>query len=149
MNLTPIAFVRNQRVQPIDDNWLSIDTEIVLADDIPNEAIAGIEQFSHLEIIYHFHQVAVNEIVWAGHPRGNKAWPYTGIFAQRKKDRPNALGLCTVELLQVKDRCLRVRYLDAIDGTPVLDIKPVFRGFEPKGNIQQPAWVDELMQQYW
>ncbi len=72
-----------------------------------------------------------------------------GIFAQRKKDRPNSIGLCTVELLQHNGRTLKVKYLDAIDGTPILDIKPVFKEFQPKGEIKQPTWVSDLMKNYW
>jgi tRNA (Thr-GGU) A37 N-methylase len=72
-----------------------------------------------------------------------------GIFAQRNKDRQNWIGLTTVELIERTGRVLRVRYLDAIDGTPVLDIKPVFREFMPKTTIRQPEWVDDLMKDYW
>ncbi|HTI89164.1 MAG TPA: TrmO family methyltransferase [Puia sp.] len=72
-----------------------------------------------------------------------------GLFAQRTKDRPNRLGLCTVELIEHKGRSLWVKMLDAVDGTPVLDIKPVFREFQPKGNVVQPEWVGVLMKEYW
>ncbi len=72
-----------------------------------------------------------------------------GIFAQRKKDRPNHLGLTTAELISHDKRKIIVKGLDAIDGTPVLDIKPVFREFGTKGNTRQPEWVEELMKDYW
>jgi tRNA (Thr-GGU) A37 N-methylase len=72
-----------------------------------------------------------------------------GIFAQRNKDRPNSIGLTTVELLEHSGRVIRVRYLDAIDGTTVLDIKPVFREFLPKGEVRQAEWVGDLMKDYW
>jgi len=149
IQLTPVATVKNSRTAPIDDDWGDIISEIELAPHIPDEAFAGIAQFSHLEIIYFFDRVADNDVVFAGHPRGNTAYPYTGIFAQRKKDRPNTIGLCTVQLLEHTGRTIKVRYLDAIDGTPVLDIKPVFKEFQPKGDTRQPAWVDELMSRYW
>ena len=149
ITLSPVAFVRNSRATPIDDNWSAIVSEITLADAIPDEALAGITTFSHLEIIYSFNQVAADAIVYAGHPRGNKAWPLTGIFAQRKKDRPNTLGLCTVQLLAHEGRTLTVKNPDAIDGTPVLDIKPVFKEFQPQDDIRQPEWVAQLMAQYW
>jgi tRNA (Thr-GGU) A37 N-methylase len=73
----------------------------------------------------------------------------TGIFGQRKKDRPNTIGLSTVELLEHNGRTLKVKFLDAIDGTPVLDIKPVFKEFQPKTEIKQPDWVADLMKNYW
>lgn len=149
IQLSPIAFIRNSRKTPTDDFWGDVISEIELAENIPTEAFTGISEFSHLEIIYHFDKVDVNSIKFAGHPRGNPEFPLMGIFAQRKKDRPNAIGLCTVELLEHKDRILKVKNLDAIDGTPVLDIKPVFREFQAKGEIRQPKWVGELMEKYW
>lgn len=149
ITLTPVAFVKNTRTTPSDDFWGSITSEIELADSIPTEAFNNIEQFSHLEIIYYFDKVNPADMVFAGHPRGNKNYPHTGIFAQRKKDRPNSIGLCTVELVAHNGRTITVKNLDAIDGTPVLDIKPVMKEFEPKGNIQQPAWVSDLMKDYW
>lgn len=149
ISLTPIAFVSNARTAPTDDHWAAIPSEITLAAHVPDEAIASIGAFSHLEIIYWFDKVKNQDKVWSGRPRGNPAYPITGIFAQRKKDRPNALGLCTVELIEVKARTLVVSRLDAIDGTPVLDIKPVFREFQPQGIIRQPEWVSDLMKQYW
>lgn len=145
----PIAVVKNTRTEPIDDNWESIIAEIELADSIPTEAFSSISDFSHLEIIYYFDQVKPEAIVFSGRPRGNPDYPLVGILGQRKKDRPNRIGLCTVELLEHNGRSIKVKYLDAIDGTPVLDIKPVFREFQPKGHIRQPVWVEDLMKHYW
>ena len=147
--LDPIAFVKNSRSQPPDDYWGSVITEIELASHIPEEAFLGIEEFSHLHIIYQFHLAEKKDAVFSGRPRGNPAYPQTGIFAQRKKDRPNGLGLTTVELLEHKGRSVFVKNLDAIDGTPVLDIKPVMKEFEVKGNIRQPEWSTDLMKNYW
>lgn len=149
IHLTPIATVKNTRTVPTDDYWATIIAEIELAEHLPTEAFNAIAEFSHLEIIYYFNQVKPEEIVYSGRPRGNPAYPNIGIFAQRKKDRPNTIGLCTVELLKHENRTLTVKYLDAIDGTPVLDIKPVFKEFEPKSEVRQPAWVADLMQHYW
>lgn len=89
------------------------------------------------------------DIVFSGRPRGNPNYPLVGIFGQRKKDRPNTIGLCTVELLEHNERTIKVKDLDAIDGTPVLDIKPVFKEFQPKTEIKQPDWVADLMKNYW
>lgn len=149
MNIQPIATVKNSRKTPTDDHWEEITAEIELLEHIPTEAFNSIEDFSHLEIIYYFDQVKEKDIAFAGHPRGNPAWPNVGIFGQRKKDRPNTIGLCTVQLLARNERSITVKYLDAIDGTPVLDIKPVFKEFQPKSEIRQPAWVAELMKNYW
>lgn len=147
--LQPVAFVKNNRTGIEDDYWGNIVSEIELAPHIPSEAFDGIENFSHLEIIFHFHQSDKNDIVYSGHPRGNPAWPVTGIFAMRKKDRPNAIGLTVAELIRREGNKVFVKNLDAIDGTPVLDIKPVMKEFLPAAEIRQPVWSTELMQQYW
>ncbi|MCX6315837.1 MAG: SAM-dependent methyltransferase [Bacteroidetes bacterium] len=149
ITLQPLAFVTNNRKDITDDYWGRVISEIQLADHIPTAALEGIEAFSHLEIIFHFNQAEKKDMVFSGHPRGNPAWPVTGIFAMRKKDRPNALGLTVVELIKREGNKLWVRNLDAIDGTPVLDIKPVMKEFLPAGEIRQPDWSSELMQQYW
>jgi tRNA-Thr(GGU) m(6)t(6)A37 methyltransferase TsaA len=149
IQLTPIAHVRNTRKSATDDFWGNIISEIELAENIPTASLAGISDFSHLEIIFHFDKIDFSKIKFSGHPRGNPEFPLMGIFAQRKKDRPNAIGLCTVELLEHNDRILKVKNLDAIDGTPILDIKPVFKEFLPQGEIHQPKWVSELMRDYW
>ena len=147
--LKPLAFVSNKRPEATDDFWGEVISEISLADEIPTEAFDNIESFSHLEIIYYFDKVDPQAIVFSGRPRGNPAYTMMGIFAQRKKDRPNCIGLCTVELISHQGRSIMVRNLDAIDGTPILDIKPVFREFQPKGEIKQPEWVGDLMGDYW
>ena len=147
--IEPVAYVTNSRREAIDDNWSKMTSSTTLADNIPSEAFAGIEQFSHLEIIFYFDKVDEKNIVYSGRPRGNPSYPMTGIFAQRKKDRPNKIGLCTVELLKHEGRTIIMKNLDAIDGTPVLDIKPVFKEFMPQNEIVQPNWVSDLMQNYW
>ena len=147
--LNAIAKVKNSRLEPVDDNWEDIISEIELPGNIPEEAFDNIEQFSHLEIIYYFDKVEKEKIVFSGYPRGNTKYPSMGIFAQRKKDRPNTIGLCTVELLAHNGRTITVKYLDAIDGTPILDIKPVMKEFLPNGEIRQPQWSHELMKEYW
>jgi tRNA (adenine37-N6)-methyltransferase len=149
INLTPIATVKNMRTSPIDDNWGSIMSDIELTENMPTDMFNHISDFSHLEIIYYFDKVKAEDIVFAGRPRGNPDYPSVGILAQRKKDRPNQIGLCTVELVAHKGRTITVKNLDAIDGTPIVDIKPVFKEFQAKGDIKQPNWVADLMTKYW
>ena len=72
-----------------------------------------------------------------------------GIFAQRAKNRPNRIGATVCRLLGVEGLSILVEGLDAIDGTPVLDIKPYMRGFAAQGTVRQPAWAEELMSAYW
>jgi tRNA-Thr(GGU) m(6)t(6)A37 methyltransferase TsaA len=149
IKLQPIGIVKNSRAEPIDDLWENVIAEIELAGHIPTEAFQGISEFSHLEIIYYFDKVQDEDIVFSGRPRGNPGYPLVGIFGQRKKDRPNKIGLATVELLEHNGRTIKVKFLDAINGTPVLDIKPVFNEFQINSQIKQPAWVADLMKNYW
>lgn len=149
LTLQPIATVKNSRTLPTDDYWEAIISEIELAEHIPTEAFENISDFSHLNIIYYFDKVNDQDIVFSGRPRGNPDYPLVGILGQRKKDRPNKIGLTTVELIEHNGRTITVKFLDAIDGTPVLDIKPVFKEFQPQTPIKQPLWVDDLMKNYW
>lgn len=147
--LKPLAFVYNKRPGKEDDFWGTVISEIKLADEIPTEAFDRIDDFSHLEIIFHFHQADPAKAVYKHRPRGNPDWPEMGIFAQRKSDRPNHLGLTVAELIKREGRSIFVRNLDAIDGTPILDIKPVIREFLPPASTRQPEWCSDLMKDYW
>lgn len=150
IRMEPVAIVRSSRAEPIDDDWDAVESYIELCPGIPEETLAGLASFSHIEVFYFFHKVDRSKIVLgAEHPRENKRWPLIGIFAQRKKARPNLLGATIVPLVGIDGRRIRVRSLDAIDGTPVLDIKPVFSQYLPRGEVRQPEWVDELMEHYW
>lgn len=145
-----VARVHGGRTENVDDQWGSVEAEIVLAADLPESAFAGLDGFSHALVVFHFDLIDPETIVTgARRPRGNPAWPEVGIFAQRGSPRPNRIGVTTVEIVALEGRRLRVRGLDAIDGTPVLDIKPVMRGFEPRGAIREPAWAAEIMKDYW
>jgi len=150
ITLNPIGYVKNTRTQVEDDYWGSIVSEIVLDEAFDAESLWGLEDFSHAEIIFYFHQVDASKIVTgARHPRNNPDWPKVGIFAQRGKNRPNCLGLSVVKIIRRESRSLFVEKLDAIDGTPVLDIKPVMIEFLPQEPIRQPQWSHELMSHYW
>ena len=148
--ISPIAIVCNTRLTPEDDNWGGLVSEIRLDPALPEESLEGLETFSHAEIIFQFHLVADQEIVpGARHPRENPLWPKVGILAQRARLRPNRLGLTVVRILRREGASLFVEGLDAIDGTPVLDIKPVMQEFLPRGPIRQPEWSHALMRDYW
>ena len=145
-----IATVYNTRLDIIDDFWGDIISEIKLDDDIPEDALEGIDTFSHAEVIFIFDKaLSAKPVLGSEHPRENKAWPKVGIFAQRKKNRPNFAGTTICEIIRRDGRSLYVKKLDAIDGTPVVDIKPVMKEFLPQSNIEQPSWSNELMKDYW
>ena len=138
-SIKPIAFVNNTRKDILDDNWGSIISTIELAENINDSSFKGINEFSHLEIIFLFDKVSDDKIQYeARHPRNNEDYPKVGIFAQRGKNRPNKLGVTIVELVEQKQRILIVKGLDAIDGTPIIDIKPVMKEFLPKNEVSQP-----------
>ena len=147
----PIGFVRSTRNEPIDDGWDEIETRIELdAKELGPDAVLGLSEFSHIEVVFLFDRAdPAKACRGARRSRGREDWPLTGILAQRAKDRPNRLGVTVCRLLKVEKNILSVQGLDAIDGTPVLDIKPVMRGFLPRGEIREPKWVGELMAGYW
>lgn len=147
---TAVAVVVGGRTTMVDDDWGDVSSVVRLDDSFPVEALAGLEQFSHVEVVFFFDRVREEKIeTGARHPRGRADWPSVGIFAQRGKNRPNRLGVSRAQIVRVDGRDLHLRGLDAIDGTPVLDIKPVMREFEPRGPVVQPSWATELMQDYY
>ncbi|WNS75922.1 SAM-dependent methyltransferase [Bacillus sp. DTU_2020_1000418_1_SI_GHA_SEK_038] len=150
ITLQPIGFAYNERTEIEDDHWGEVISKIILNDSLPEESLFEIETFSHLEIIYYFHKVGKEKIITgARHPRNNTDLPKVGIFAQRGKNRPNLIGLTTVKFIKREGRQLFVQGLDCINGTPILDIKPVMKEFLPKEPIKQPAWTNEIMENYW
>ncbi len=140
-----IAFIRNDRSEAIDDDWSDVVSTVELSRDVPDEALEGLADFSHAEIIFLADWADdVPPGPWHRHPQGNTTWPDRGVFAQRNKDRPNRLLLSTVRIEECQARSFTVRGLDGIDGTPVLDIKPVFRWSRPDAPVRAPRWSDEL-----
>lgn len=145
-----IGFVEATRSDAIDDFWGEEHACIALSEDFTADALQGLSDFSHVEVLFLFHKVDPDKVVTgARHPRNNKEWPKAGIFAQRGKNRPNRIGSTICRVMRVEGTRLYVAELDAIDGTPVLDIKPVMAEFLPRQDVRQPAWTHELMRQYW
>jgi tRNA (Thr-GGU) A37 N-methylase len=151
ITLAPIGRVSSARSEAIDDGWDAVESKVILDPDcFGPDATLGLGTFSHVEVIYHFDRVPDDEVqTGARHPRGRTDWPKIGILAQRGKGRPNRIGVTICRLLKVDGLTLHVEGLDAIDGTPVVDIKPVMSGFLPRGEVREPAWAAELMQGYW
>lgn len=151
ISLKAIGKVSSGRSEPIDDDWDAIPASIELdPDQFDGEALMGLDQFSHCEVIFLFDRVPEEKIEKrARHPRGREDWPKIGIFAQRGKNRPNRLGATICRIKSVDGLRLELEGLDAIDGTPVLDIKPVMEGFLPRGTVRGPDWAAEIMANYW
>ncbi|MEP7353349.1 MAG: SAM-dependent methyltransferase [Acidobacteriota bacterium] len=151
IQLTPIGTVHSTIQDPIDDVWGGVQTRIELDPTrFAPDCLDGLDQFSHLEIVFLFDQVTEDQIHYgARHPRGRMDWPKVGIFAQRAKNRPNRLGVTACKLIAIEGLSIKIEGLDAIDGTPVLDIKPYMEEFRVNDPIRQPAWSHELMAGYW
>lgn len=150
ISVKPIGVVRGGRAEAIDDKWGTNISAFEL-DNISfgPETLVGLEFFSQLEVIFVFDRVSLDKIEsGARHPRNRKDWPLVGIFAQRGKNRPNRLGLCTCRIVKVEGTTVHVEGLDAIDGTPVLDLKPVMQGFLPRDKVKEPEWAAEIMSAY-
>jgi len=150
ITLNPIGVVHTERLDTRDDDWGGVESVIELRPDLPAGSLDGLEDFSHAEIVFVFDRIDEASVVTGTrHPRNNPAWPKVGIFAQRASRRPNRLGVTIVAIIGREGSRLRVRGLDAADGTPVVDIKPVMAEFLPREPVRQPAWSHELMRGYW
>lgn len=149
--MSPIGTVRSTRKEVEDDNWDNESTSVELdSNQFSAEALAGLADFSHVEILFYMNQVDAEKIEkTARHPRNNPDWPKVGIFAQRGKNRPNQIGATICKILKVEGHSLFIQGLDAVDSTPVLDIKPWVAEFAPRGSVFQPTWITELMLGYW
>jgi len=150
IQVRPVGFVAALRRHAEDDFWGGGESCIELTEQFNADALQGLTDFSHIEVLFLFHEVDPSRIITgARHPRNNTSWPAVGIFAQRGKNRPNRIGSTICRLGRLEEKRLYVTELDAIDGTPVLDIKPVMAEFLPREPVRQPAWSSELMQRYW
>jgi tRNA (Thr-GGU) A37 N-methylase len=149
--VVPIGWIRSTRDAAEDDDWDAVECRIELDTAVVEpSAVLGLDTFSHIDVVYLFHLVNEGDVCkGARRPRGRADWPLTGILAQRAKDRPNRIGVTACRLVDMAGTTLHVRGLDAIDGTPVLDVKPIMAGFAPRGAIVEPTWATELMSGYW
>lgn len=148
--IRPIGWICSPVKTATDDCWGGVISTIVLDQArFTEESIRCLGEFSHVEVIFLLHDVNLDHIVTQSrHPRGRTDWPQVGIFAQRAKDRPNRIGLSVCSIVKIEGTRIDVSELDAIDGTPVLDIKPYLPQFGPRGDVRQPKWSIELMENY-
>lgn len=145
MTLKPIGFVRNQVEQTPKPgyDWRGIVSDIVVNSSL-SEALDNLDEFSHIIVLYWMHQTAIGQPPTKVHPMGKKALPLVGLFASRSPYRPNPIGKATVRLLERQGDILKVEGLDAIDGTPVVDIKPYIPGYDSVTNARVPRWITSL-----
>ncbi|MFC1916759.1 tRNA (N6-threonylcarbamoyladenosine(37)-N6)-methyltransferase TrmO [Chloroflexota bacterium] len=143
MTLKAVGIVRNEVKQPPPakrDWWDGLVSEIVI-DSRLTEALDGLEEFSHIIVLYWMHRATSREAPLKIHPRGDQELPLTGFFATRSPNRPNPIGKATARLLQRQGNILRVQGLDAIDGTPIIDIKPYIPGYDSVAHTTVPQWI--------
>jgi tRNA-Thr(GGU) m(6)t(6)A37 methyltransferase TsaA len=144
--MTPIGTVQNGQTEAVDEGWGDVTSEIVLRPELKG-IFDGLEAFSHALIIYYMHETpAVPDV--KRRPRGRADMPEVGLLAQRARHRPNPIGVTAARVVAVAPDRLTVRGLDAIHGTPVLDVKPYFPAFDRRDDATVPEWADRLMQGY-
>src|SRR5258708_7637935 len=148
--LRPIGWVRSPVCEPLDDCWGGVESRSELDEtQFTAESLRGLDEFSHVTVLFLLDRVADEAIITASRrPRGREDWPQVGIFAQPGKARPNRIGVTTCRILRIEGSHLWVTELDAIDGTPVLDLKPYIEEFGPRTPVRQPEWSRELMRGY-
>jgi len=149
ISLVPIGTVSGGRREIFEDEWGPVVSKLILDPAVVDpDATLGLSEFSHIEVVFYFHKhTRVNR--GAAHPRGNPKWPLVGVLAGHSPIRPNHLGVSRCALLNVNGLELTVQGLDAIDGTPIMDIKPYTVEFYPNTEVREPAWMHELMAHYY
>lgn len=145
---TPIGTVENSVNEKFDRGWGDVVSDIMINEELV-PGLKGLDTFSHIIVITQLHEAdfAVDKHLLRK-PQGRTDMPMVGIFAQRAKNRPNPIGITAVELLRVEGNTVRVIGLDAINGTPVLDIKPYYPQYDQRVDAKVPGWVDRLMGEY-
>jgi tRNA-Thr(GGU) m(6)t(6)A37 methyltransferase TsaA len=136
--VTPIGRVRNEVTTPMRRGWGKISSDLVL-DERYTEALDGIEDYSHLLVIFWIDRAPPPKS-FKEHVQGRADLPVIGLFARRAPSRPNPIGVTAVRLLSREKNLLRVQGLDAINGTPLLDIKPYMPAFDKVENARTPEW---------
>jgi tRNA (adenine37-N6)-methyltransferase len=150
ITLHPIAHVVGGRTEPTDDFWGGTRSIIRIDDPrFAEESVQGLDEFSHLEIVFFFHLTDKEDLHFGARAaRDNPTWPEVGVFGHRNMRRVNWLGVSRCKLIKVDGLDLHVEDLDAVDGSPVLDIKAWFEEMGPRGKLAQPSWVGEMLTDY-
>jgi len=144
VTLVPVGVVRSAYTEIEDRDWRAVEAEIHVDESLV-DGLRGLEEWSHIVIIFYLHRSRFDpKADMVRHPMDREDMPRRGFLATRSNYRFNPLGLTTVELLAVEGSMLKVRGLDALDGTLVLDIKPHAPGFDCPEGFVAPAWYARL-----
>ncbi|MEU3304266.1 TrmO family methyltransferase [Streptomyces sp. NPDC006678] len=150
LEIKPIGEVVAGRTEVADDYWGGVESVIQLDDEFPLDSVQGLEEFSHLVVVWHFDQASPDDVEYhARSPRGNPQWPATGTFAHRNHRRPNQLAQSFPRLLKVDGLRLQVTDLDAVVGTKIYDLSAYFEEMGPRGKVLEPAWPGQMLTNYW
>ncbi len=141
MKVKPIGFAKNAVNETRFGNWKDEISEIIFNKEY-EEALDGIEDYSHINVVFWMDQVKTCKI--KHRPQGNMEVPVVGIFACRCPVRPNPIGITTVELLGKENNVIKVKGLDVINNTPIIDIKPYTPQYDEVKNAKTPEWINKL-----
>ncbi|WP_206344268.1 TrmO family methyltransferase domain-containing protein [Streptomyces mesophilus] len=148
--LKPIATVVSERTEVSDDYWGGVKSIIRLNADQPLSTLEGVEEFSHLEVVWKFHKASPDDVhLGARHARNDPQYPKTGTYAHHNHRHPAQIAVSHPRLLKIEGRDLHVEDLDAVDGTPVLHLVAYFKEMGPRGEVTQPTWPTEMLGDYW
>ena len=146
--LKPIGYVNSDVRETVDENWGNVVSRVELYPEY-HGGLEGLREFSHVIILTFLNKSNYKkERHLKRRPRGFDSMPLVGIFSQRAKERPNPIGVTAVEIVNVGEDFLEVRGLDAINKTPVLDIKPYFPQYDRVEKPAVPEWANQLMKNY-
>ncbi len=148
ISLKVIGTVRNERHDVGDDfGWGGVESVIELGEEFV-EGVAGLAEFSHVLVVFFMHRDTGELVRIQRRPRGRDDMPMLGVFAQRGRSRPNPIGVTATRIVRVEPGRVVVRGLDAVDGTPVLDLKPYVPAFDRRDDARVPDWIARLMEGY-
>lgn len=147
--LEPIGIVRSPVAEPVDEGWGEVVSEIRLREDLA-PGLAGLADFSHVLVVFWMHAASFDPAAdLVRRPRGRADLPEVGIFAQRARHRPNPIGISAARIERIEGSVVIVRGLDAIDGTPVLDLKPYVPEFDRVAEARVSGWIERLLRGYY
>ncbi len=149
ITFNPIGVVRNDVNKMSTGNWADAESSIELDPDLV-PGLQGLADFSHVVVVFHLDRIPPFDKAkqLLRQPRGMEHLAPVGVFAQRTKFRPNPIGVTPARLVSIKGNVLTVAGLDAMDGTPVLDIKPFIPEFDSVENSKQADWVPAMLKGY-
>ena len=135
--IQPIGYVKNSLGRRPYNKWRDTESELIISEEY-QEALYRLDEFSHIAVIFYLHEMD-RKFRTKIHPTGNLEYPLMGAFATRTPNRPSRIALTTCKMLSVEGNVLRVKGLDAYDGSPILDIKPYYG--KPVEDLKVRQWI--------